>query len=251
MDFLRWRVDSLTLACILSVHRRDGEVGADPAPYLAARRDGGADAGLRLDPRGDNGDRGRVHGRAALADVRICADRACRRRGHRGDDRGLRRQHRHGAERHQKASSPIRLAANLATCSPPPASRPMPPAIFHLFTHAFFKGLLFLCCGSVIHAMGGEQDMRRMGGLWRKTPWTYVTMWVGALSLERHSALFRLLFEGHDPRCGLGVGDAGRPLRVGARHSGGVHDRLLHLARDVHDLSRRAARRRGDDAPCP
>jgi NADH-quinone oxidoreductase subunit L len=56
--------------------------------------------------------------------------------------------------------------------------------IFHLFTHAFFKGLLFLCCGSVIHAMGGEQDMRRMGGLWRKTPWTYVTMWVGALSLS-------------------------------------------------------------------
>jgi NADH-quinone oxidoreductase subunit L len=57
-------------------------------------------------------------------------------------------------------------------------------AIFHLFTHAFFKGLLFLCCGSVIHAMGGEQDMRRMGGLWRKTPWTYATMWIGALSLS-------------------------------------------------------------------
>jgi NADH-quinone oxidoreductase subunit L len=56
--------------------------------------------------------------------------------------------------------------------------------IFHLFTHAFFKGLLFLCCGSVIHAVGGEQDMRRMGGLWRKTPITYVTMWVGALSLS-------------------------------------------------------------------
>jgi NADH-quinone oxidoreductase subunit L len=57
-------------------------------------------------------------------------------------------------------------------------------AIFHLFSHAFFKGLLFLCSGSVIHAMGGEQDMRRMGGLWRKLPWTYGTMWVGALSLS-------------------------------------------------------------------
>ncbi len=57
-------------------------------------------------------------------------------------------------------------------------------SIFHLFTHAFFKGLLFLCCGAVIHAMGGEQDMRRMGGLWRKTPITYLTMWVGALSLS-------------------------------------------------------------------
>jgi NADH-quinone oxidoreductase subunit L len=57
-------------------------------------------------------------------------------------------------------------------------------AIFHLFSHAFFKGLLFLCSGSVIHAIGGEQDMRRMGGLWRKLPWTYGTMWVGALSLS-------------------------------------------------------------------
>jgi NADH-quinone oxidoreductase subunit L len=56
--------------------------------------------------------------------------------------------------------------------------------VFHLFTHAFFKGLLFLCCGAVIHAMGGEQDMRHMGGLWRKTPVTYVTMWIGALSLS-------------------------------------------------------------------
>jgi NADH-quinone oxidoreductase subunit L len=57
-------------------------------------------------------------------------------------------------------------------------------AIFHLFSHAFFKGLLFLCSGSVIHAMAGEQDMRRMGGLWRKIPITYATMWIGALSLS-------------------------------------------------------------------
>ncbi|HTV88863.1 MAG TPA: NADH-quinone oxidoreductase subunit L [Stellaceae bacterium] len=57
-------------------------------------------------------------------------------------------------------------------------------AMFHLFTHAFFKALLFLGAGSVIHAMGGEQDMRRMGGLWRKIPITYVVMWIGALSLS-------------------------------------------------------------------
>jgi NADH-quinone oxidoreductase subunit L len=48
--------------------------------------------------------------------------------------------------------------------------------IFHLMTHAFFKALLFLGAGSVIHALGGEQDMRRMGGLWRKIPWTFWTM---------------------------------------------------------------------------
>jgi NADH-quinone oxidoreductase subunit L len=58
-----------------------------------------------------------------------------------------------------------------------------PASIFHLLTHAFFKALLFLCAGSVIHAMSDEQDMRRMGGIWRKVPVTYVTMWVGSLAL--------------------------------------------------------------------
>ena len=48
--------------------------------------------------------------------------------------------------------------------------------IFHLMTHAFFKGLLFLAAGSVIHGLGGEQDMRRMGGLRKKIPWTFWTM---------------------------------------------------------------------------
>src|SRR5437660_10150 len=56
-------------------------------------------------------------------------------------------------------------------------------AIFHLFTHAFFKALLFLCAGSVIHAMSAEQDMRRMGGLWKKIPYTYGLMWIGSLAL--------------------------------------------------------------------
>jgi NADH-quinone oxidoreductase subunit L len=57
-------------------------------------------------------------------------------------------------------------------------------AIFHLFTHAFFKALLFLCSGSVIHAMGGEQDMRRMGALKDKIPITYWTMWVGSVAIS-------------------------------------------------------------------
>ena len=55
--------------------------------------------------------------------------------------------------------------------------------IFHLMTHAFFKALLFLAAGSVIHAMSDEQDMRKMGGLWRKIPVTYAVMWVGSLAL--------------------------------------------------------------------
>jgi NADH-quinone oxidoreductase subunit L len=56
-------------------------------------------------------------------------------------------------------------------------------AIFHLFTHAFFKALLFLCSGSVIHSLGGEQDMRCMGGLKNKIPITHWTMWVGAVAI--------------------------------------------------------------------
>jgi NADH-quinone oxidoreductase subunit L len=56
-------------------------------------------------------------------------------------------------------------------------------AMFHLTTHAFFKALLFLGAGSVIHAMSGEQDLRKMGGIWRKIPVTYALMWIGSLAL--------------------------------------------------------------------
>ena len=55
--------------------------------------------------------------------------------------------------------------------------------VFHLMTHAFFKALLFLAAGSVIHAMGGEQDMRHMGGLSKKIKWTYITMLTATLAI--------------------------------------------------------------------
>jgi len=55
-------------------------------------------------------------------------------------------------------------------------------AIFHLMTHAFFKALLFLGAGSVIIALHHEQDMRRMGGLWKHMPWTYGTVLIGAIA---------------------------------------------------------------------
>jgi NADH-quinone oxidoreductase subunit L len=56
--------------------------------------------------------------------------------------------------------------------------------IFHLMTHAFFKGLLFLAAGSVIHAVGGEQDMRKMGGLKSYIPWTFLTMGIATLAIS-------------------------------------------------------------------
>jgi len=56
-------------------------------------------------------------------------------------------------------------------------------AIFHLFTHAFFKALLFLGAGSVIHAFKNEQDIRKMGGVWKKIPYTWFLMLIGTLAL--------------------------------------------------------------------
>ncbi len=57
-------------------------------------------------------------------------------------------------------------------------------AVFHLMTHAFFKALLFLGAGSVIHAMSGEQDMRSMGGLKKKLPITFLTILIGTLAIS-------------------------------------------------------------------
>jgi NADH-quinone oxidoreductase subunit L len=55
--------------------------------------------------------------------------------------------------------------------------------VFHLMTHGFFKALLFLGAGSVIHAMSEEQDMRKMGGIWKKIPFTYAMMLVGTVAI--------------------------------------------------------------------
>jgi NADH-quinone oxidoreductase subunit L len=55
--------------------------------------------------------------------------------------------------------------------------------MFHLMTHAFFKALLFLAAGSVIHGTGGLQDIRKMGGLWLQMPWTYGTFLIGTITI--------------------------------------------------------------------
>ncbi len=57
-------------------------------------------------------------------------------------------------------------------------------AVFHVLTHAFFKALLFLCAGSVIHAMSGEQDIRRMGGLKKSLPVTHITFLMGCIAIS-------------------------------------------------------------------
>ena len=81
------------------------------------------------------------------------------------------------------ASSPTRPARSSATCSWRWAWAPIRCGMFHLFTHAFFKALLFLGSGSVIMAMHHEQDIQKMGGLKDKIPFTYAMMVIGTLAL--------------------------------------------------------------------
>src|SRR4249920_1519571 len=80
--------------------------------------------------------------------------------------------------------------------------------MFHLFTHAFFKALLFLGSGSVIYAMHHEQDIRNMGGLWRKIPYTFAVMVIGTLALTgfpltagyfSKDAIIEAAYSGHNP----------------------------------------------------
>jgi NADH-quinone oxidoreductase subunit L len=88
-------------------------------------------------------------------------------------------------------------------------------AMFHLVTHAFFKALLFLAAGVVIHALGGEQDMRKMGGLRKRMPRTFIAMLIGAGALA-----------GLPPLAGFFSKDAILALAF----SGGSYDKVLFAA---------------------
>ncbi len=116
--------------------------------------------------------------------------------------------------------------------------------IFHLYTHAFFKALLFLGSGAVIHALAGEQDMRSMGGLKKYLPITYWTFLIGALAIagvpllsgffSKDEILFRTFTAASTP---------GHTADVVHRHRHVAADRDLHVPARVPDLPRRAAPR--------
>ena len=114
--------------------------------------------------------------------------------------------------------------------------------MFHLFTHAFFKALLFLGSGSVIYAMHHEQDIRNMGGLWRKIPYTFAVMCVGTLALTgfplfagyfSKDAIIESAYASHNPFAMYAF-----LMTVVARRP----DLVLFVASDLQDLLRRAAR---------
>ena len=115
--------------------------------------------------------------------------------------------------------------------------------IFHLYTHAFFKALLFLGSGAVIHALAGEQDLRNMGGLKKYLPITYWTFLIGALAIagvpllsgffSKDEILFRT-FTAAARRATL--------LLWVHRHGHVAADRDLHVPAGVPDVPRRAPR---------
>ena len=117
-------------------------------------------------------------------------------------------------------------------------------AMFHLFTHAFFKAMLFLGAGSVIHGMHHEQDMRNYGGLRKKLPYTFWAMMIGTLDHRCWYPADAYRFRGIPVQGCCDRKRLGRWHRIcllDAGHRGDVHQ-LLQLATDVPDLFRQAAR---------
>ncbi len=109
---------------------------------------------------------------------------------------------------------------------------------FHLMTHAFFKALLFLGSGSVIHAMGGEQDMRHMGGLKKYLPVTFCDDVDRHAGDRRHLSLRRVLQQGRDPLSRVPA----QPRDLGAGGRDRADDGVLHVPPDGDDVSRRVPR---------
>ncbi len=119
-------------------------------------------------------------------------------------------------------------------------------AMFHLFTHAFFKALLFLGAGSVIHAMHHEQDMRYYGGLRKKIPFTFWAMMAGTLAITGVGVLgfvrlCRFLFQGCHPRGGICPRHEYGQFRLLGGRIRRAADQLLQLAPDVPHLLGQAA----------
>ena len=124
--------------------------------------------------------------------------------------------------------------------------------IFHLMTHAFFKALLFLGAGAVIHGLHGEQDLRQMGGLFKHMPITAITLLCASLAISGFP--FTSGFFSKDAI--LVAAYAARAVDVLGGRADGGHDGVLCLPRLVHGIHRRVSRPRasariaaGDDRP--
>ena len=107
--------------------------------------------------------------------------------------------------------------------------------IFHLMTHAFFKALLFLSAGAIIHGLGGEQDMRHMGGLRKYMPKTFWCMTIATFTIAGFPPLAAFFSQGRNSLGDLGERQP-RALADWTHRRG--HDFVLHVPPVVHDVLR-------------
>ena len=122
------------------------------------------------------------------------------RRSARNGDAARRRSRRARPDGHQAGDRLLDDVADRLHVPRAPGVGAYAAAMFHLVMHAFFKALLFMAAGIVIHYLSGEQDMRKMGGLKDYLPKTWLAFLIGSLALVGHPALRRLLVEGPDHR---------------------------------------------------
>ena len=186
-----------------AVHGRDGQVGAVPAAYLAAGRDGGPDPGLRADPCRDHGDRRRVHGGAAVAVVRTGAGRADGGRRWSAPPPRSSPPPSVSCRTTSSASSRIRPARSSATCSWRWGWGPIRSACTTCSPMPSSRRCCSWASGSVIHAMHHEQDIRNMGGLRKKIPLTYCADGDRHAGADRLPADRRLFLQGRHHRGGV------------------------------------------------
>ena len=228
-----------------AVRGRDRQIGADSAVRLAAGRHGRAHAGERADSRGHDGDRGRVHDHAHERRLPAGArwpwpwwPRSARSRRSIAATMGL-------VQNDIKRVLAYSTVSQLGYMFLALGVGAFTAGIFHLMTHAFFKALLFLGSGSVIHAMSGEQDMRKMGALWSKIPTTAWTFLVATIAISGIPPLAG--FVSKDAILGGCVRRAAAAVGHRLHHRG--HDGVLHVPPGEHDVLRRVARAARSGAP--
>ena len=186
--------------CAAAVCRRDREVGAASVVCLAAGRDGRPHARQRVDPRRDDGDRRRVHDHAHERGVLTWRRRRWPWWPRLAPSLRFLRRPWAWCRTTSSACWPIPPCRSWATCSWRCGVGAFTAGIFHLMTHAFFKALLFLGSGSVIHAMSGEQDMRKMGGAVGQDSDDGEDVLDRVHRHRRNSAAGRILQQRRDPR---------------------------------------------------
>ena len=231
-----------------AVHGSHGQVGAVPAARVAARRHGRPHPGLGPHPCRHHGHRRGVPGGPQRGDLRQRARRHVV-VGAIGAFTALFAAVIGIAQQDIKKVLAYSTVSQLGYMFMALGVGAWSAAIFHLVAHAFFKALLFLGAGSVIHSMSGEQNMGCMGGLARRIPATWITFMAGGLAL---SGIFPFAgFWSKDEILGSTF-QRGRLRDVGGGHHRRLHHRLLHLPHDLRDLLGQGdARRRHHLRPHP